>query len=90
MSPLLGCLERVSAALRQRRALRTRAEEAADGTLEGVAAEVQALVGAELQRAADLGGVPHGVAQHVLARLQQEVEVGAVGELLLLSAAECC
>ena len=82
MEPMVSCLERCIAALRARRLLRTPAEEAADGTLDGIAGEVEALVSAEASRQQDLASsVPPGVAQHVLQRLQHDLEVRSVGEI---------
>ena len=79
--PMINCLERCAASLRQRRLLRSRREEVDDGTLHGIAAEVDALVRAEAARAVDLAGAPMGVAQHVLARLQTDLDVSSVGEI---------
>lgn len=81
LSPMLRCLERCTAALRTRRLLRSVREEASDGTLDGLAAEVEGLVEAEAARQADLVGTPHGVAHHVLHKLQAQLEVHSVGEI---------
>lgn len=79
--PAAHCVRRVQSALRSRRALRSAHEAAADGTLEGVVAEVARLVEAEAHRAADLAAAPPGVAQHVLRRLQGDLEVSSIGEI---------
>ena len=81
LTPLVACLQRCIAALRTRRLQRSIEEELADGTLEGVALEVEGLAAAEAARAADLAAAAPSVAQHVLARVQTEIEVRSVGEV---------
>ena len=81
LTPLVAALQRCIAALRTRRLQRSIEEELADGTLEGVALEVEARVAAEAARAADLAAAAPSVAQHVLARVQTEIEVRSVGEV---------
>lgn len=81
MQPMMAVLQRISAALRSRRLLRSVREEMGDGTLEGLALEVEGLVEAESARQADLAGSPAGVAQHVLHKVQTSLEVQSVGEI---------
>ena len=61
--------------------MRSNAEEVADGTLDGLASEVEGLVEAESTRHSNLGLTPPSVAQHVLERLQSDLEVRSVGEI---------
>jgi hypothetical protein len=81
LGPMVSCVSRCLAALRSRRMLRSPKDELGDGSLEGIASEVEGLVAAEASRAADLAGAPQGVAQHVLRRLQVDLDVGSVGEI---------
>lgn len=81
LQPMLACLERCAAALRSRRLLRSAREEASDGTLPGIAAEVEGMVEAEAARTAHLAGGAHGVADHVLQKLQADLSVSSVGEI---------
>ena len=81
LTPMLQCVRRCSAALRSRALLRSVDEEWGDGTLDGIAAEVEGLVAAEAARAADLAGAPPGVAHHVLRKLQTTLEVKSVGDI---------
>ena len=69
------------ASLRQRRSLRSESEELSDGTLEGVWAEVDALVAAEARRATDLSAYPPSVAQTILSRLTSELGVASVADV---------
>ena len=81
LQPMLKCLQQITAALRERRLLRSVREEMSDGTLVGIANEIEGMVEAEAKRAADLAGMPQGVAQHVLHKLQQDLEIKSVGEI---------
>ena len=82
MEPMVACLERCVTALRARRLLRSQEEVLADGTLDGLAMEVEGLVEAEATAQQDLAsGRPPGVAQHVLQRLQSDLEVSSIGEI---------
>ena len=81
-APLLACVHRCARALRKRRQLRSREEQQADGTLEGVCAEVEALVSEEAARALDWGGVPTAVASHLMRQLQAQLQVPYVGDIL--------
>ena len=55
---------------------------AADGTLAGLVAEVEELVESERERFSSASTAPAGASHFVLSRLQRELEVGSLPEVL--------
>ena len=81
LGPMRACLEGCVSALRSRGLMRTHLEETRDGTLGGIVSEVEAMVAAEAERGTAPGSTPRGVAQHVLQRVQAELDVSSIGEI---------